>query len=142
MKKISDPYQIIDTFFRIAEEAQIMEKNESIEKKPLTRSLEESVWQYIALVLILFSNFYNTGDWKTFWSLVIAFAVFIFSGWVKKMAELKIGELIAQTGLKDKEILKLKEIRAKLESEIKRLSEKLTDLSNSPPSPKIENTNP
>ena len=102
--------------------------SEKKEPTPITNvasALKEAGYQYIALLLILISNLWGTGDWNTIGSLALAYAVFLFAGWVKKIAEVKISELIAQSGIKDKEILLLKEIKIKLEAEVKNLVDKL-----------------
>ena len=125
--------KICNDFFNTMKEKMItMETDEKKEPKPLeqaitqvSNSLKEAGLQYVALLLILISNLWSTGQWELIVSLALAYAVFLFAGWVKKIAELKINELIAQSGLKDKEILILKEVKSKLEAQIESLVDKL-----------------
>lgn len=111
----------------------------------VTKGLQEYAFLYISLLLILLSNFYPSGDWSLFISLAIALAVLLFSGWVKKMAEIKINEILVKSGLKDKEIATLKEVKTKLESEIQKLVEMLNVITIEPekiiPKPQTEQPN-
>ena len=92
------------------------------------KSLREAGLQYITLLLIAVANIGFNGDWELILSLALAYAVFLFSGWVKKIAEIEIGKILAQSRLKDEEIMDLRTIKAKLQAEISRLSEKCSEL--------------
>lgn len=136
--EINRNLKIIETFFQKLKEVKTMDTIHADGVTPtptvipapvqqISSALKEAGYQYVALLLILISNLWTSGDWQTIGSLALAYAVFLFAGWVKKIAELKINELIAQSGIKDKEILILKEVKVKLESEIKNLVDKLNN---------------
>lgn len=110
-------------------EANIESKPKQDVKVEPSTALKEVAMQYIAIIIILISNLWQGGDWQTILTLALAYAVFLFTGWIKKLGEVKINEILAKSGLKDKEILILKEVRIKLESEVERLTKQLTDLS-------------
>ena len=92
----------------------------------VSTALKEAGYQYVALILIIVSNLYGVLGWQEILAVCLALAVFMFAGWVKKIAESKINVLLKQSRDKDDEILELKSqvsdlkhIKAKLVEEIK-----------------------
>lgn len=123
--------KICDEFLKVycMNENKIEVKVDPEAKVETSTALKEVGMQYIAILIILISNLWQGGDWETIITLALAYAVLLFTGWIKKLGEVKINEVLAKSGLKDKEILILKEVRIKLESEVERLTRQLTDLS-------------
>lgn len=123
--------KICDEFLKVycMNENKIEVKVDPEAKVETSTALKEVGMQYIAILIILISNLWQRGDWETIITLALAYAVLLFTGWIKKLGEVKINEVLAKSGLKDKEILILKEVRIKLESEVERLTRQLTDLS-------------
>lgn len=123
--------KICDEFLKVycMNENKIEVKVDPEAKVETSTALKEVGMQYIAILIILISNLWQEGDWETIITLALAYAVLLFTGWIKKLGEVKINEVLAKSGLKDKEILILKEVRIKLESEVERLTRQLTDLS-------------
>lgn len=123
--------KICDEFLKVycMNENKIEVKVDPEAKVETSTALKEVGMQYIAILIILISNLWQGGDWETIITLALAYATLLFTGWIKKLGEVKINEVLAKSGLKDKEILILKEVRIKLESEVERLTRQLTDLS-------------
>ena len=96
------------------------------EDKP--KDLEEMVYHYIALILIISSSLYRVVTLEIIVSIWLALAVFIFVGWVKKMAAIKAEYLLKKLGVKDEEILKLKQRIADLGVIEKKLEEKVIEI--------------
>lgn len=102
------------------------DKKTIIEAAFQSNAFKEAGFQYFLLILIIASNLYDAIGWNEILALAFSLAVFLFGGWLKKIAELKIDEILKVGERKDAEILALKEIKIKLQSEVDKYAEFLT----------------
>jgi len=97
-----------------------------IEQAFKSTAFKEAGYQYFLLILIIVSNLWDTVGWSEIIALGLSLAIFLFGGWLKKIAELKIDEILRVAERKDAEILALKEIKIKLQGEVDKYVEQLT----------------
>lgn len=86
-------------------------------------ALKESGWQYALIVAIAISSLYSELGIGGVIALCLSFLGIVFGGYVKKIAENKMAEIIAANKTKDEEILTLKSQVA----DLKAIKQKLMD---------------
>lgn len=114
--------------FKMNEKETVLEKP-ILEKVQIPSPLRESFIIFVFIVANLITNLWELGDYGLILRLIFVFGTFLFGGWVKKYADIKINAVIEKLGLRDNEIRVLKDIKVKLESEIEKLTDRLTNMS-------------
>lgn len=104
----------------------IMSKTPSVNEILSSTALKESGFQYLLIVAITISSLVAELGWVGVIAICLSFLGIVFGGYVKKIAENKMADIIAKSKEKDEEILELKSqisdlkaIKAKLMEEIK-----------------------